>query len=68
MPTFIPARGRTLHVAGICINRIGNEPRSSEGARLVAHLGPINLQMVCRLHHLASPDFFGVEKPRRMHE
>jgi len=43
MPTFIPARGRTLHVAGICINRIGNEPRSSEGARLVAHLGPINL-------------------------
>ena len=23
MPTFIPARGRTLHVAGVCINRIG---------------------------------------------
>ena len=25
MPTFIPARGRTLHVAGVCINRIGKE-------------------------------------------
>ena len=23
MPTFIPARGRTLHVAGVWINRIG---------------------------------------------
>ena len=26
MPTFIPARGRTLHVAGVCINRIGKGP------------------------------------------
>ncbi len=26
MPTFIPARGRTLHVAGVCINRIGKVP------------------------------------------
>ncbi len=25
MPTFIPARGRTLHVAGVCINRIGKK-------------------------------------------
>ena len=23
MPTSIPARGRTLHVVGVCINRIG---------------------------------------------
>src|SRR4029077_13557310 len=23
MPTFIPARGRTLHLAGVCVNRIG---------------------------------------------
>ena len=23
MPTFIPARGRTLHLAGACVNRIG---------------------------------------------
>ena len=23
MPTFIPARGRTLHRAGVCVNRIG---------------------------------------------
>jgi hypothetical protein len=25
MPTFIPARGRTLHLAGVCVNRIGTE-------------------------------------------
>jgi len=25
MPTFIPAHGHTLHVAGVCINRIGKE-------------------------------------------
>ena len=25
MPTFIPAHGHTLHVAGVCINRIGRE-------------------------------------------
>src|SRR5271168_1927373 len=25
MPTFIPARGRTLHLAGVCVNRIGRE-------------------------------------------
>ena len=25
MPNFIPARGRTLHVAGVCINRIGTD-------------------------------------------
>ena len=23
MPTFIPACGRTLHLAGVCVNRIG---------------------------------------------
>ncbi len=23
MPTFIPARGRTLHPVGVCVNRIG---------------------------------------------
>jgi predicted SAM-dependent methyltransferase len=27
MPTFIPAHGHTLHVAGVCINRIGRECR-----------------------------------------
>src|SRR5271166_6616668 len=26
-PTFIPARGCTLHVAGVCINRIGKDYR-----------------------------------------
>ena len=47
MPTFIPARGRTLHVAGVCINRIGSEQtmsfankfhsvRGRSGCRLVA--------------------------------
>ncbi len=26
MPTFIPARGPTLHLVGVCVNRIGKEP------------------------------------------
>jgi hypothetical protein len=25
MPAFIPARGRTPHLAGVCVNRIGTE-------------------------------------------
>jgi len=25
MPTFILARGRTLHLAGVCVNRIGTD-------------------------------------------
>ena len=29
MPTFIPARGRTLHLAGVCVNRIGTVGSSS---------------------------------------
>jgi hypothetical protein len=29
MPTFIPARGRTLHLAGVCVNRIGTQSSSS---------------------------------------
>ena len=28
MPTFIPARGRTQHLAGACVNRIGKERRT----------------------------------------
>ena len=30
MPTFIPARGRTLHVAGVCINRMARIDLSRE--------------------------------------
>ena len=28
MPTFIPARGPTLHLAGVCVNRIGTKRTS----------------------------------------
>ena len=31
MPTFIPARGRTLHRAGVCVNRIGTVDCSGVG-------------------------------------
>jgi len=34
MPTFIPAHGHTLHVAGVCINRIGK--KVSFGSLVVA--------------------------------
>jgi type I restriction enzyme S subunit len=36
MPTFIPVRGRTLHLAGVCVNRIGtlNSPRCYEQSQL----------------------------------
>src|SRR5271166_4807939 len=30
MPTFIPARGPILHLAGVCVNRIGTD-RSIDG-------------------------------------
>ncbi len=32
MPSFIPATGITLHLAGVCVNRIGVD-RSSHPAR-----------------------------------
>jgi hypothetical protein len=32
MPSFIPAIGRTQHVAGVCLNRIGKPDRSPIGA------------------------------------
>ena len=35
MPTFIPARGRTLQVAGVCVNRIGTDPASDRIRLLV---------------------------------
>ena len=31
MPTFIPARGRTQHLAGACVNRIGKDLRCNNG-------------------------------------
>ena len=31
MPTFIPARGRTLHLAGACVNRIGKRRHINAG-------------------------------------
>jgi hypothetical protein len=34
MPTFIPARGCTLHLAGVCVNRIGR----GQGSMLIASL------------------------------
>jgi hypothetical protein len=30
MPSFIPATGRTQHVAGVCLNRIGKEASTNE--------------------------------------
>ena len=30
MPTFIPAHGRTPHLAGVCVNRIGTPGRLEE--------------------------------------
>src|SRR5271166_3690021 len=33
MPTSIPARGRTLHLVGVCVNRIGTERSTKEGQR-----------------------------------
>src|SRR5271168_4130882 len=30
MPTFIPARGRTLHLADVCVNRIGTPQCSTQ--------------------------------------
>src|SRR5271166_4686971 len=33
-PTFIPARGRTLHVAGVCINRIGKVSSTGQAAAI----------------------------------
>src|SRR5271155_5244790 len=33
MPTFIPARGRTLHLAGVCVNRIGRLHSLSQSGR-----------------------------------
>src|SRR5208337_1558789 len=30
MPTFIPARGPTLHLAGVCVNRIGTDQYYAE--------------------------------------
>ncbi len=30
MPTFIPACGRTLHLAGVCVNRIGTDELLSD--------------------------------------
>ena len=37
MPSFIPATGRTQHVAGVCLNRIG-VTRKSAGIRKPADL------------------------------
>ncbi len=33
MPTFIPASGPTLHLAGVCVNRIGKEPSLAASLR-----------------------------------
>jgi hypothetical protein len=41
MPTFIPARGRTLHLAGVCVNRIG-----TESFRALAKLHPSEKKIV----------------------
>ena len=40
MPTFIPARGRTLHLAGVCVNRIGTgqTPRAVSVSEVRARL------------------------------
>jgi hypothetical protein len=32
MPAFIPARGRTPHLAGVCVNRIGTQHSNREVA------------------------------------
>jgi adenine specific DNA methylase Mod len=39
MPTFIPARGRTLHLAGVCVNRIGT-------VGLMAYLAMMSVRLV----------------------
>ena len=41
MPSFIPATGITLHLAGVCVNRIGvlqSKPRTTWGAITLAYL------------------------------
>jgi hypothetical protein len=39
MPAFIPARGRTPHLAGVCVNRIGTVRSSCFLILNVAKLG-----------------------------
>src|SRR5208282_4352305 len=36
MPTFIPACGRTLHLAGVCVNRIGTDSFTPNGVYVLA--------------------------------
>jgi hypothetical protein len=38
MPTFIPARGCTLHLAGVCVNRIGRG-KTTTITKVLADLG-----------------------------
>ena len=47
MPTFIPARGRTLHVAGVCINRIGKVRSVNKGGWT---FGAAQSQIPCYSH------------------
>jgi hypothetical protein len=37
MPAFIPARGRTPHLAGVCVNRIGT------GSSLLLGIGVLQM-------------------------
>jgi hypothetical protein len=41
MPTFIPARGRTLHLADVCVNRIGTPWSLRQYAKFRRYFGTI---------------------------
>ena len=48
MPNFIPARGHTLHLAGVCVNRIATftgAPRVTRGRQ---HLMPASQRIRVR--------------------
>ena len=51
MPTFIPVRGRTLHLAGVCVNRIGTFHLYVSGQGQIACVG-------CSAHGTAYVDPF----------